>query len=42
MELHPGDLLRVSGILALPDGTPGTARLAVDAIEVLAAAPIPL
>jgi hypothetical protein len=37
-EIQPGDLLRVSGTVAQPDGAP--ARLTVDALEVLAAAPL--
>ncbi|AXK34666.1 hypothetical protein DVA86_20450 [Streptomyces armeniacus] len=39
-EIHPGDLLRVTGYLLLPDGTASTARLSVDTLEVLATAPL--
>ncbi|MER5465850.1 hypothetical protein ABT010_35375 [Streptomyces sp. NPDC002668] len=34
--LKPGDLLRVSGVLTLPDGAEGLVRPAVDTLEVLA------
>ncbi|MGW0497475.1 hypothetical protein ACWD0Z_19185 [Streptomyces sp. NPDC003007] len=38
-EVQPGDLLHVSGVLTQPDDPAEPARLAVDALEVLAAAP---
>ncbi|WP_236247004.1 hypothetical protein [Streptomyces sp. CC210A] len=37
-----GDLLRVTGTLVQPDDPAGPARLTVDALKVLAAAPIPV
>ncbi|MEU0276556.1 hypothetical protein [Streptomyces sp. NPDC006307] len=37
-----GDLLRVTGTLVQPDDSTAPARLTVDALEVLAAAPIPV
>ncbi|MFI1700644.1 hypothetical protein ACH419_32380 [Streptomyces bobili] len=38
-EIQPGDLLHVSGTLVQPSDTGEAAQLAVDALEVLAAAP---
>ncbi|MGW3269032.1 hypothetical protein [Streptomyces sp. NPDC001056] len=38
-EIQPGDLLHVSGVLAQSDNPAEPARLTVDALEVLAAAP---
>ncbi|TVL88510.1 hypothetical protein CD790_30915 [Streptomyces sp. SAJ15] len=39
-ELRSGDLLHVSGILTLPGSADGGVRLSVDALEVLATAPV--
>ncbi|GGO98683.1 hypothetical protein [Wenjunlia tyrosinilytica] len=39
-EIHPGDLLRVTGTLVQPGDTGEPARATVDALEVLAAAPL--
>lgn len=39
-EVQPGDLLHVSGILTQPDDPAEPARLTVDALEVLAPAPV--
>ncbi|MFJ2753571.1 hypothetical protein [Streptomyces sp. NPDC087297] len=41
-DIQPGDLLRVTGTLVQPDGPGAPARLAVDALEVLVAAPGPV
>ncbi|MEU0218551.1 hypothetical protein ABZ281_27110 [Streptomyces sp. NPDC006265] len=38
-EIQPGDLLHVSGVLTQPDDPAEPARLTVDALEVLTAAP---
>ncbi|MCZ4098036.1 hypothetical protein [Streptomyces sp. H39-C1] len=39
-ELKPGDLLRLSGLLVLPDRADGGMRLQVDALEVLDTVPL--
>ncbi|MEV6131932.1 hypothetical protein AB0M05_34965 [Streptomyces violaceusniger] len=39
-EVQPGDLLRVSGFLTQPDDVAAPVHLSVDALEVLAAAPM--
>ncbi|MFF8960783.1 hypothetical protein [Streptomyces sp. NPDC014894] len=39
-DIQPGDLLRVSGFLTLPDSADGAVRLSVDALEVLATVPL--
>ncbi|MGW0669763.1 hypothetical protein [Streptomyces sp. NPDC002746] len=41
-EIQPGDLLRVTGTVVQPDDPTDPALLTVDAMEVLAAAPIPV
>ncbi|MGW2109519.1 hypothetical protein [Streptomyces sp. NPDC001948] len=40
-EIQPGDLLRVTGIVVRPDDPAAPAHVAVDALEVLEAAPAP-
>ncbi|GAA0898011.1 MULTISPECIES: hypothetical protein [Streptomyces violaceusniger group] len=39
-EVQPGDLLRVTGFLTQPDDAAAPVHLSVDALEVLAAAPM--
>ncbi|MEU8509257.1 hypothetical protein AB0C40_32085 [Streptomyces brevispora] len=41
-EIQPGDLLRVTGTLTQSDNPEAPARLAVDGLEVLEAAPLPV
>ncbi|MGW7461902.1 hypothetical protein [Streptomyces sp. NPDC054797] len=41
-EIQPGDLLRVTGTLVTPAAEGAPARLAIDALEVLDAAPAPV
>lgn len=41
-EIRPGDLVRVTGTITQPDDSTAPARLVVDALEVLVAAPIPV
>ncbi|MFK8851768.1 hypothetical protein [Streptomyces sp. Ac-502] len=41
-EIQPGDLLRVTGIAVQADGPAAPARLTVEALEVLEAAPAPV
>lgn len=41
-EIQPGDLLRVTGTIVQPDAPGAPARLTVDALEVLDAAPAPV
>ncbi|MFD4855250.1 hypothetical protein [Streptomyces atratus] len=41
-EIQPGDLLRVTGTVIQPDDPDAPARLTVDALEVLEAAPLPV
>ncbi|MFJ2591024.1 hypothetical protein [Streptomyces sp. NPDC087538] len=41
-EIQPGDLLRVTGIVVQPDDPTAPAHFAVDALEVLEAAPAPV
>ncbi|MFG2630000.1 hypothetical protein [Streptomyces sp. NPDC048473] len=41
-EIQPGDLLRVTGTLTQPDTPQAPARLTVDGLEVLEAAPLPV
>ncbi|WP_438490741.1 hypothetical protein [Streptomyces sp. S186] len=41
-EVQPGDLLHVTGILVQPDDPTAPTQLTVDALEVLATAPLPV
>ncbi|MFJ6760475.1 hypothetical protein ACIQNK_36350 [Streptomyces sp. NPDC091273] len=41
-EIQPGDLLRVTGTIVQPDAPGAPARLTVDALEILDAAPAPV
>ncbi|MEW1678153.1 hypothetical protein [Streptomyces noursei] len=41
-ELRPGDVLRVAGMLTLPDRASGAVQLQVDALEVLQEVPLTL